>query len=128
MIYLYFFLYEPEMLFRICFISTFKPKSIYITSKKNPTNLQLQNHLVKGAVIFFLTQAHSENSFKIPKYVLLSYPSFCTLTLTSKGRSTQPEVIFLFCIEFLLCTAMIILLCTDIHVSVKYDTVRNVLP
>lgn len=114
------------MLFRICFISTFKPKSIYITSKKNPTNLQLQNHLVKGAVIFFLTQAHSENSFKIPKYVLLSYPSFCTLTLTSKGRSTQPEVIFLFCIEFLLCTAMIILLCTDI--SVKYDTVRNVLP
>lgn len=113
------------MLFRICFIFTFKPKSIYITSKKT-TNLQLQNHLVKGAVIFFLTQAHSENSFKIPKYVLLSYPSFCTLTLTSKGRSTQPEVIFLFCIEFLLCTAMIILLCTDI--SVKYDTVRNVLP
>lgn len=34
MIYLYFFLYEPEMLFRICFIFTFKPKSIYITSKK----------------------------------------------------------------------------------------------
>lgn len=126
MIYLYFFLYEPEMLFRICFISTFKPKSIYITSKKNPTNLQLQNHLVKGAVIFFLTQAHSENSFKIPKYVLLSYPSFCTLTLTSKGRSTQPEVIFLFCIEFLLFIAMILGKCSDI--SVEYDTLRYGLP
>lgn len=126
MIYLYFFLYEPEMLFRICFIFTFKSKSIYITSRKKNTNLQLQNHLVKGAVIFFLTQAHSENTFKISEYVLLSYPSFCTLTSNSKGRSTQPEVIFLFCIEFLLCIAMILLLCTDI--SVEYDTVRTVLP
>lgn len=94
--------------------------------QKKPTNLQLQNHLVKGAVIFFLTQAHSENSFKIPKYVLLSYPSFCTLTLTSKGRSTQPEVIFLFCIEFLLFVAMILGKCSDI--SVEYDTVRYGLP